>query len=256
MGGRPITAMAIAGMPNDLPLDVISEIFKGGADKVKEAGCSLVGGHTIKNPEPIYGLSVTGTVSPQHFFSNDKLKDGDVLLLTKPLGTGIASSALKQGISSNELQQLSVESMVKLNTVGAILGEKKLAHACTDITGFGLIGHLWEMCVASGMNATLHAAKIPAISEEIYTLIDSGCVPGGTKANLASTEQHVKFGDHVKDNVKYLLADAQTAGGLLISCSLDDKKEIIDILNQGNSLCAEEIGRCYSKENSIGIEVN
>lgn len=242
MGGRPVTAMAIAGMPNDLPPQVISEIFKGGADKIAEANSSLVGGHTIKNPEPIYGLSVTGLVHPEHYLSNDQLRDGDILLLTKPLGTGIASSALKAGKASDTLEALAVESMVKLNTPGAEIAEKGLSGACTDVTGFGLLGHLWEMCAASGKTAHLKASTIPALSEEIPKLIEEGIIPGGTRKNLQNVSPHVEFSDTVPEWVHYLLADAQTAGGLLIACPVEQRDEVISIIEAHGSICAAEIG--------------
>ncbi len=245
MGGKPLTAMAIAGMPDDLPTDVIREIFRGGTEKVIEAGASLVGGHTIKNPEPIYGLSVTGTVSPQHYFSNEKMQAGDTLILSKPLGTGIASSALKAGKCSAELLELSIQSMIKLNTVGADIAQQNLANACTDVTGFGLLGHLWEICKASGVSAKIQCDQIPALSDEIYSLIDAGYVPGGSKANLENVRPHLKITENVSDAMLYLLADAQTAGGLLISCKNDEVENVLNILNKGDSICASIIGTCF-----------
>lgn len=256
MGGKPVTAMAIAGMPNDLPLDVIKEIFRGGADKVVEAGCSLVGGHTIKNPEPIYGLSVTGMCHPEQYLSNDQLKEGDILILSKPLGTGIASSALKSGKASEALQDASVKSMVTLNLSGATIAERKLSRACTDVTGFGLLGHLWEMCRASGVGAQLDSSKIPVINEDIITLINEGCVPGGTKANLASVTEHVVFDSQVASHIPHLLADAQTAGGLLIAVSEENIPEVLSILEKDNALCAEVIGKISSRSETPKISVS
>ena len=229
MGGKPVTAMAIAGFPSDLPKEIISEIFRGGADKVKEADCSLVGGHTIKNPEPIYGLSVTGLVHPEKYLSNDQLEADDVLILTKPLGTGIASSALKNDNCSEELTALCVEAMTSLNTAGSEIAEKGLSRACTDVTGFGLLGHLWEMCAASGISAELLSSKIPAISEEIISLIQADCVPGGSRKNWEVVKPNVILSEDVPDWAPLLLADAQTAGGLLIACKVDKVDEVIGI---------------------------
>lgn len=255
MGGRPVTAMAIAGMPaGDLSTDAIQEIFRGGADKVKEANCSLVGGHTIKNPEPIYGLSVTGLVHPDRFLCNDRLEDGDVLIISKPLGTGIASSALKQGKCSQELQKKSVASMVHLNTAGAEIAEKNLSRACTDITGFGLLGHLWEMCHASGISATLNTRNVPAISDEIIELIKADIVPGGTRNNLKNVTPHLEISAEVENWQQLLLADAQTSGGLLIATKPQHEQQVLDILNQHHSLCAVVIGTCH-KEASTKIHL-
>ena len=250
MGGKPVTAMAIAGMPSELPVEIISEIFKGGADKVKEANCSLVGGHTIKNPEPIYGLSVTGLVHPEKFLSNDQLADGDVLILTKALGTGIASSAIKQGRCSEELQQLCVKAMISLNTAGAEIAEKSLSKACTDITGFGLLGHLWEMCSASQLGAEIIASEDLAISNEIISLINDDCVPGGSKKNWQVVSSNVEIKDSVPDWAPLLLSDAQTAGGLLISCKEENVTEILDILQKHDAQFTKVIGRCLSSNSS------
>ena len=244
MGGRPITAMAIAGMPSSLPPEMIAEIFRGGADKAKEAECSLVGGHTIKNPEPIYGLSVTGLVHPDHYLSNDQLEAGDIFILTKRLGTGIASSALKSGQCSEELQQLCVDSMVALNTAGAEIADRKLSKACTDVTGFGLLGHLWEMCRASKISAELNCAEIPPISSEVIELIQKDVVPGGSKKNWEAVSEHVDVDASVNAWMPLLLADAQTAGGLLISCKEQDVDDVLAILSKHKTTCSAVIGKC------------
>ena len=248
MGGRPITAMAIAGMPADLPSEIIKEIFRGGAEKVKEANCSLVGGHTIKNPEPIYGLSVTGLVHPDNYLSNDQLEAGDLLILTKPLGTGIASSALKQGRCSQELQDLCVANMTHLNLEGATIAEHQLSRACTDITGFGLLGHLWEMCRASGISALIHTEFTPVISDEITALIQDDCVPGGTKKNWQSVQSHVELGPQVASWMPLLLSDAQTSGGLLLACKERDKERVLELLASHGAISNKVIGHCLPAE--------
>jgi len=255
MGGKPLTAMAIAGMPNDLPVEVIKAIFEGGAQKVIESGASLVGGHTVKNPEPLYGLSVTGSCHPDKFLSNDQLSRGDVLILTKPLGTGIAASALKIGKSSKELQEIAVESMTSLNISGAKIAERGLSKACTDITGFGLIGHALEMCRASNLGMRLVTKAIPPLSPEIITLIEGGCVPGGTKANLESCAEEVEFDMGLPDYWQYLLADAQTSGGLLIATSMENQEEVLQILKQDNALCANIIGSVVYPYDAPAIQV-
>lgn len=248
MGGRPITAMAIAGMPDSiLSTAEIQAIFRGGADMVKLAGCSLVGGHTIKNPEPIYGLSVTGLVHPDRYTANAHAKPGDVLILTKPLGTGIISTALKQGKCSDELNDLAVESMITLNTPGADLAEQDLVNACTDVTGFGLLGHLKEICASSSVTAELNCASIPAISDQVHQLIIDGIVPGGTKKNLSTVLPHVQT-NNIPLETQLLLADAQTSGGLLISVPQENVPAVIEILNSHQTLCAVEIGRIVEKQ--------
>ena len=248
MGGRPITAMAIAGMPQDLlSLDEIQAIFRGGADMVKQAGCSLVGGHTIKNPEPIYGLSVTGLVHPDRYTANSHAKVGDILILTKPLGTGIISTAIKQGKCNEELNALAVKSMITLNTPGADLAEQNLINACTDVTGFGLLGHLKEICASSEVTAELDCSSIPAISDEVFKLIADGIVPGGTKKNLSSVLPHVHVND-IPHEMQLLLADAQTSGGLLISVPPENVPAVLEILQSHKTLCAAEIGRIIEKQ--------
>ena len=248
MGGRPITAMAIAGMPDSiLSTEEIQAIFRGGADMVKLAGCSLVGGHTIKNPEPIYGLSVTGVVHPDRYTANAHAKAGDILILTKPLGTGIISTALKQSKCSDELNELAIQSMITLNTPGADLAEQDLINACTDVTGFGLLGHLKEICASSNVTAELDCTSIPAISDDVLTLIADGIVPGGTKKNLSTVLPHVEVND-ISTETQLLLADAQTSGGLLISVAPENEQAVIDILRSHNTLCSVRIGQMTSKQ--------
>ncbi len=250
MGGRPITAMAIAGMPDTiLSKDQIRDIFRGGADMVKLAGCSLVGGHTIKNPEPIYGLSVTGVVHPDRFTANSHAKAGDVLILTKPLGTGIISTAIKQGKCSEALNNQAVNSMIKLNTPGAELAEQDLVNACTDVTGFGLLGHLKEICASSEVTAQLDCAAIPAISDDVHKLIADGIVPGGTKKNLATVLPYLQT-NNISEDIQLLLADAQTSGGLLISVPQNNVSAVLDILHSHDSLCAVEIGHIVTKQDA------
>jgi len=252
MGGKPITAMAIAGMPDDkISLDDIQAIFKGGAEMVKQAGCSLVGGHTIKNPEPIYGLSVTGIVHPDRFTANAHAQVGDVLILTKPLGTGIIATAVKKDQCSESLSDLSIKSMITLNTSGAELAEKGLVNGCTDVTGFGLLGHLREICDSSNATAVLNCSSIPALSDEVYQLIDQGFVPGGSRKNLVNVSPYLDLGD-TTEAIQMLLADAQTSGGLLLSVAPENKSQVLDILAKHDSLCAVEIGEMVERgEKSI-----
>ena len=163
MGGRPLTALNLMGVPAHLvPSRVVNQILRGGAAKIKEANCVLVGGHTIRNPEPIYGLAVTGMVSPRHMLTNSKARPGDVLILTKPLGTGIITTGIKRGLTDRSLARKVIVVMTKLNNIGAELAEEGLLRAAIDVTGFGLLGHLGAMCRASGVGA-----EIAARSEEL-----------------------------------------------------------------------------------------
>ncbi len=245
MGGRPVTAMNVVGMPADiLSLEIIHEILAGGADKVKEAECALAGGHSIKNPEPVYGLSVTGLVNPSRMITNAGAEEGDVLLLTKPLGTGILTTGIKRGLVSGGIVDVAVALMSRLNKPGQRMAERGLVKCATDVTGFGLLGHLISLCRSSGVHATLNAADIPAIDSEIIRLIEEeGCVPGGTKENLNTANADVDWGDSVSDASKYLLADAQTSGGLL--CCVPEKhlKEVLSICDEDETLCQVVIGQ-------------
>lgn len=244
MGGRPITAMNVVGMPADiLDLDIIHEILRGGADKVKQAECALAGGHSIKNPEPIYGLSVTGLVDPRKMITNAGAQPGDVLVLTKPLGTGILTTGIKRGLSEGEIVMRGIELMSRLNRPGQDLAEHGLVKCATDVTGFGLLGHLISLCRASGTRAVLHASDIPVIDPEIIRLIEEeDCVPGGTRENLKTAEPNVNFGDQVPESMKYLLADAQTSGGLLCCIPEANLEAAMKIFDQHETLSKAVIG--------------
>lgn len=243
MGGQPLTAMNIVGVPTDeLPNEVIHEILRGGAEKVMEAGCVLAGGHTVKNPEPLYGLSVTGIVHPEKVISNAGGQVGDVLLLTKPLGTGILSTAIKKELEVGDLGDRSTELMATLNTPGSAVAEKGLTRCGTDVTGFGLLGHLGSLARESGVTASLDGSKIPAIGERVLELIREGCVPGGTKANLQAAEPTTEFGEGVAEEIKILLADAQTSGGLLLAVAPEKVAQATEILNEHGAPIVAEIG--------------
>src|SRR5882724_5747738 len=167
---------------------IFNAILRGGASKIKEANCVLVGGHTIRNPEPVYGLAVTGLVSPRRMITNAAARPGDWLVLTKPLGTGIATTGIKRGLTSRALASKAINMMRSLNKPGAELGERGLVRAGVDVTGFGLLGHLGSMCRASGVGAEVFAERVPAISPEVVDLIGQKCVPGGSRDNLSFAE--------------------------------------------------------------------
>lgn len=244
MGGRPVTAMNIVGMPADvLSLEVIHEILRGGADKVKEAKCALAGGHSIKNPEPIYGLSVTGLVNPQRMITNAGAEAGDVLVLTKPLGTGILTTGIKRGLAEGAIVIEAISLMSRLNTPGQKMAEEGLVKCATDVTGFGLLGHLISLCRSSGKRAVIHSSDVPAISPEIIRLIEEeDCVPGGTKQNLRTAEKDTAFGPQVSSAMRYLLADAQTSGGLLCCVPEANLGRLMEILDEEETLSKAIIG--------------
>jgi selenide,water dikinase len=243
MGGRPLTALNIMGIPTDLvPNKVITEILRGGTAKAKEAGCAIIGGHTIRNPEPIYGLAVTGMVSPRRMLTNSRARAGDLLLLTKPLGTGIATTGIKRGLTSAALMRKSITLMCQLNIVGAELAELGLIRAAVDVTGFGLLGHLSSMCRASGVGAEIVAAKVPVISREVFSLIAQDCVPGGTRQNLETANAIVEW-NSTPESVRLLLADAQTSGGLLLCVPPKRLQEVEGVLKKNRTACAAMIGK-------------
>lgn len=258
MGGRPITALAIAGMPSDLvDNDTIRDIFKGGAEMCVEAQCSLLGGHTIKNPEPIYGLAVTGLVHPERHLANAHAKPGEHLLLTKPLGSGIVSTGIKRGECSAELADIASQLMATLNTPGAVLAERGLAHCCTDVTGFGLGGHLIELCNGSHVSAEIDAALLPLMSPEVLDLIAAGCVPGGSMKNLSHTEPYTHFADSVRESEKVIYADAQTSGGLLISVPDENLNAVLEALEESTAPCAVVIGKTTERrEKSVYVSTS
>lgn len=249
MGGKPITAMNIVGVPTDkISLETVNAILRGGADKVAEANCVLAGGHTVQNPEPLYGLSVTGLVHPDRVISNAGGQAGDILLLTKPLGTGILSTAIKRGIDIGALADRASELMASLNTPGTPVAEKGLTTCGTDVTGFGLLGHLIGICRESGVTAYLDAAAIPAIDDRVLQLIAEDCVPGGSRKNLATAEPQVRFGKNVSEELKVLLADAQTSGGLLLAVPPSKVTEAEDTLHEAGAPIVVRIGELRPQE--------
>ena len=217
MGGTPLTALNIAAFPvGTLPLDILAEILRGGADKVREAGATIVGGHTVDDPEPKYGLAVTGLIHPDRILTNAGAQDGDVLVLTKPLGSGIATTAIKRGLASDDLRDTVIALMATLNRAAAEAMLEVGAHAATDVTGFGLLGHLGEMAAGSGLAATISASAVPLLSG-VLALAAEGVVPGGSRRNLESLAGRLHWDAAVDETHRLLLGDAQTSGGLLIA---------------------------------------
>jgi selenide,water dikinase len=243
MGGRPLTALNIVGFPTDLVRPrVIAAILRGGLAKAAEVGCTIIGGHSIRNPEPIYGLAVTGVIDVRRLTTNANARPGDLLVLTKPLGTGIATTAIKRGAASRMLQKKVIALMSKVNTVGAELAELRLVRAATDVTGYGLMGHSISLCRASGVAAEVDANAVPMISDEIADLIEQGCVPGGSRENLVATTVAVDWGK-TDEPQRILLTDAQTSGGLLLCVPEAKLEKVLGILRQRRTPCAAVIGR-------------
>ncbi len=216
MGGRPLTALNIVCFPSDvLPLESLASILQGGAETARLAGATIVGGHTIDDPEPKYGLAVTGVLQPGQQLTNAAARPGDVLILTKPLGTGVISTAIKQGSATTEAVAAAIVSMATLNRGGAEVARAFGAHALTDITGFGLLGHLSELCRASGVAAEVWYDRLPLLVQA-EELAQQGIVPGGTRRNLEYVEPWTVFDPRLEPWQRLLCADAQTSGGLVL----------------------------------------
>jgi selenide,water dikinase len=221
MGGRPLTAMNIVCFPRrSMPLAVLREVLLGGLDVIRQAAALLVGGHSIEDAELKYGLSVTGIVHPERVITNAGARPGDRLILTKPLGTGVLATALKGGVAAPEAVAEAVGWMTTLNAEAAEAMQEISVHACTDITGFGLLGHALELASASRVTLELHASRVPLIAG-VRDLAAMGMIPGGSFANRKFCERAVTVADGVDSLLVDLFADAQTSGGLLIAVAAD-----------------------------------
>ncbi|MDA3824139.1 MAG: selenide, water dikinase SelD [Bacteroidales bacterium] len=216
MGAKPLFGMNIVGFPsNTLPMTVLEAILKGAHEKAAEAGISVIGGHTIEDPEPKYGMVVTGSVHPDKLIKNFGAQPGDKLILTKPLGTGILSTAIKRGLVEKQVQQEVIKLMSTLNNIAADVMQNFEVHACTDVTGFGLLGHLREMSRASKCNIDLIYENLPFI-KEVSALATAGVIPGGSFHNLDYVKKDIDFGSYGRTQ-QLMMCDAQTSGGLLIA---------------------------------------
>jgi selenide, water dikinase len=217
MGGKPLTSLALVCFPEKADLEILERILAGGLSKMIEAGCTVIGGHSIRDEETKFGYSVTGLINPKRIYTNGGARPGDVIYLTKALGTGVISTAIKKGKADDSWVDAAVRSMTTLNKDALELIEKEEinVHTMTDITGFGLIGHLREVALASGVSIGLYAGKIPALDGALEC-IRSGFIPGGLNNNRDFAECLVHYDDGIPDDLKALLFDPQTAGGLLI----------------------------------------
>lgn len=245
MGADPLTALQLVGWPRDkIPFDVLAHVIEGGLDVMADAGCTVVGGHSVDDPEPKYGFAVTGTAPSSDITTNSAAEPGQTLILTKPLGTGIISTAAKHGTASDELVQIAIESMVELNRGAAAAARRVGVRAITDVTGFGLLGHLSEMTRGSAVSAEIDAATVP-ILDGVRTLATSGEIPGGTRRNLTAVESVVAF-DGIPDDLRWILADAQTSGGLLIAVDTALSEALREALREEGA-SGTEIGRIVER---------
>lgn len=255
MGAQPIMALALVGMPvNVLPLSVIGQILDGGQSVCRDAGIPIAGGHTIDSVEPIYGLVALGLVHPDHIKRNADAQVGDVLILGKPIGVGIMSAALKKEMLNDEGYQAMIANTTKLNTAGPDLAKLKGVHALTDITGFGLAGHLLEM--ARGAKCTIHLDwnKVPLLPG-VAALAEQGCITGASGRNWQGYGNEVSLPTQFSAVDQSLLTDPQTSGGLLVSCSKDAVMEVMTIFKQHGFEYATVIGDVEAKQ-AHGLKVS
>ncbi len=246
MGGKPLLAMNIFCCPEDMPEEIAGEILKGGYDKINEAGAMITGGHTIKDREPKYGLAVTGFVHPRHLLTNRGAKEGDTLILTKPLGTGILTTAAKAGLLGPAETEEMIRSMTSLNNFIAEAVKKYDINACTDVTGFGLLGHCYEMAEASGLTAVIKSKKVPCMKKALE-LAKEGIIPAGAYANMEYIRCRAKISPDVVEEMSDVMHDPQTSGGLLISMPQKEAEKLLRSIKKSQPY-AEAIGFFIAKK--------
>ena len=243
MGGTPLLGLNLVGWPRDkLPYELLGEVLRGGADIAREAGAFVVGGHSVDDPEPKYGMVAIGEVHPQRVITLARAKPGDILVLTKPIGTGVLATALKRDLATAADIAPAVASMTTLNAGAARAMLSVGVNAATDVTGFGLLGHLHNMLSASGMAAELEAGAVPLLPRAAE-LAERGAIPGGTKRNRDALNEHVSFDPPVPESVRILFFDAQTSGGLLIAVPAERADQLLAALREARTPAAARIGR-------------
>lgn len=254
MGGAPMTALAIVGFPEKADVNTLGEILNGGLSKMMEAECTVIGGHSVRDEELKFGYAVTGTVDPRRVYANSHARAGDELILTKPVGTGVISTALKRAQADPAWVQAASASMTTLNkyALEAALVSGGDIHAMTDVTGFGLIGHARELAVGSNVSLRLDSSRVPQLPGALEC-VRAGHIPGGLKANREFAECHVSFAGGVPEDVRTLLFDPQTAGGLLLSVDPDDLKRVLEAF-QKRGISAAHIGKALPPRKPL-IEV-
>lgn len=245
MGGKPLLALNIVAFPEDLVTNILPQVLKGGSEKIAEAGAVLAGGHSIKSPEPIYGLSVIGEINPHSIITNAGAKPGDIIVLTKPLGIGIATTALKADMLSKEEEKLVSEVMGTLNKVAAEVVQEIGVNAITDITGFGLMGHTFEMAEASDVTIQIYSHKLPVLPK-VFDLASMGLIPAGMYHNKRFLEDKVKIEQGVLEPMADITFDPQTSGGLLISVSQERASKLLKVLKERGISEAAIIGKVFN----------
>ena len=249
MGGRPLIALNIVGFPVDLPHEILGEILSGGAAKAEEAGVLIVGGHTVDDAEPKYGMSVTGVVRPGEQVTNAGAQPNDVLVLTKPIGTGIITTAGKQERVSEKVLNGAVSVMSELNRKASEAMMQVGVNACVDITGFGLLGHLRLITQGSGVGAEVSLSAVPVL-DGVGELLEMGIAPGGTHRNLEALEGFVNWHGDITDESRILLADAQTSGGLLISVAPEKVSSLMTALESSGVNTRAVVGKIVERTDS------
>jgi len=254
MGGRPLNALAMVCFPENGDTEVLERILAGGLSKMIEAGCTVIGGHSVRDPEIKFGYSVTGSVHPENVWKNSSARAGDVLILTKPLGTGVISTAIKRNQAQAGWIDAAVASMTTLNkmAVEVINQGGFVVHAATDVTGFGLIGHIREMALAAKVSVRIFSQQVPALPGALQS-IHAGFIPGGLKANREFAECAVRYSGEIEQETRTLLFDPQTAGGLLLSVPSESAHGLISALQLAGVL-AVRIGEVIPKSDAL-IEV-
>ena len=253
MGGRPLFALALVGMPvATMPTEAVQEILAGGAAACGEAGIPVIGGHSIDSPEPIYGLVAIGLVHPAKVLRNASAKAGDALILTKGLGIGIFSAAMKKGVLGEADYRTMIDSTTKLNKIGSELADLESVHAATDVTGFGLLGHLLEMCRGAGLAATVRADDVP-ILPGAKALAEAGFSTGAAARNWASYGDAVNLPDGMPDWRRGLLCDPQTSGGLLVAVRADRAHDVVERCRAAGFLATAVIGDMRKGEAAVTV---
>ncbi len=244
MGARPIFALNIVGFPsNRLPMEVLKEILQGASDKATEAGIPVLGGHTIDDPEPKFGMVVSGVVHPDRIWANSAARPGDAIILTKPIGTGILATAIKRGLADEQTTQEAIRSMSELNKKAAEVLVCYTINACTDVTGFGLTGHLSEVSLASRVDVELFAGRVPLFSQTM-SMAAAGVIPGGSNNNLDHFSKHITWDPQLSSITRIMLCDAQTSGGLLFTVPQNEREAILGELHEAGISSASHIGNC------------
>jgi len=246
MGGKPILALNIVGFPVTLDKQILTDVLRGGYDKAGEANVVIAGGHTVDDPEPKYGLAVTGVIKPGEQITNAGAKPGDILLLTKPIGTGIITTAGKTGVAPQSVIDGAVKAMAELNLKAAEAMLEVGVHSCTDITGFGLVGHLNGMTNGSHVAARLRLSDVP-VFDGVWELLAEETAPGGTHRNLKSARAFTRWDDSISEDAKLLMCDAQTSGGLLLAVAPDKLGAMMNAM-EARGVVGKTIGEIFESD--------